>query len=190
MVTHWLCSSLTQPNQGEDCDSDGDDGGDRGTELHSGDKGLPGELEQGFRGACVQLVGSSHSGTESVAGLGRRRGRDVGWNVVTNLLAVERYADAPENGNPQRPAKLGCGLGDPRGRSCPLGWGGADNEPSGQAENRRQSGRDDNGADDEHRQAVGRANSSEHQQTYSGDTQSTGDQVRRGDPLHDARRQL
>jgi hypothetical protein len=106
------------PQRGQD--EDGDPGqhqsGDRGDSVQPAGEGLPGDRQQ-RRGQLVrERSGRGGGAGEAVAGGGGLRRWDNGREVVGELGAVDSGADAAQDRDAQRVAKLVAGLGNARRR--------------------------------------------------------------------------
>ena len=136
---------MPQQDHRNDRREDGDDRACDADNLESLHEGLAAGVEQ--RHADLRREGFRYGkrAAERVArSLGGLR-RNVAGTASAILLAVDRGADAAEDGDAERTAELGARLRDGGGRAGALRRSGADDQVGGEREDRRDAERDDEG---------------------------------------------
>src|SRR6185437_1898804 len=121
----WGRAQVTELDHGEDGGTEQGGGADGEGHVQATSEGLTGRLEQDLPGLAGELPGGRKGAAEGIPGGRRACGQDPGGQLprrqgAGQLAAVDAGADDTQDGDAQRPAELGGGLGQRRRRPGPL----------------------------------------------------------------------
>jgi hypothetical protein len=121
-----------------------------------------------------QTIGRRHGSSQGIVRRLRGFRRDAFQEGFVHAPAVDGRAQAAEDRDPEGPAELGAGLGDPRRGPGPLRWGGADDQVRAERPDRSEAGGHHYGAGHQDGQPGGTLNPGQHREAAGGERQAVG----------------
>jgi hypothetical protein len=113
---------VPEQDRGGDGDTERSGGADGEGQVQALGERLAGGGQQRLAGPTRELAGRRQGTAKGVPRGRRGLGSDPSGDGVAELAAVDDGGDAAQDGDAQRPAELGAGLEERRGRPRPLRW--------------------------------------------------------------------